>query len=173
MQDMELYILRHSDAVNIGESGCASDRERFLSETGRLKMEEIAQSIKKMGIEFDLVLSSPYVRARQTAEILVKAYHAEKKLRFSDFLASGESVEDLMAELDEKYSRLEALVLVGHEPQLSRLISFLLSGHEDLGFEMKKGGLCKLSIERFKSKGACAVLDWLLPPRYLRLMVSL
>ena len=72
---MNLYIIRHAIAVNEGTDGYESDSERPLTDKGRKKMREIAKGLRNLGVEFDLILSSPYVRARETAEILADVFN--------------------------------------------------------------------------------------------------
>ena len=69
-------------------------------------------------------------------------------------------------EINENFSELADIVLVGHEPFMTRLISVLLSGREDLSIELRKGGFCKLSIKKL-TFGPCACLEWLMTPRQL------
>jgi phosphohistidine phosphatase len=118
----------------------------------------------KLGLAFDSILTSPYVRARQTAEIVAKTFQAEKRLKISEHLACEGSPKKLIQEL--KTLKAQDLLIVGHEPYLSGLISLLISGRSDLDINLKKAGLCRLSIDSLKY-GRCARLDWLLTPNQL------
>ena len=97
-------------------------------------------------LSFDLILSSPYLRARQTAEIVAAALKARRQLELSDSLTPGGSTKKLVDLVNSLKPAPESVLLVGHEPYLSGLISLLVSGKESLRRTMKKGGLCKLSI---------------------------
>jgi phosphohistidine phosphatase len=119
-----------------------------------------------MKLSFDLILSSPYVRARQTAEIVAQVLKAGRRLKFSEHLASDGDPEELVDQLKSLYHAPRCLVLVGHEPYLSRLISKLVTGGTDLALNLKKGGLCKLTVRRL-SYSRCATLEWLLTPRLM------
>ena len=120
-------------------------------------------------LSFDLILSSPYLRARQTAEIVAEVLKARKKLELSEFLTPGGSTKKLVELLRHRHPPPESVLLVGHEPYLSGLISLLVSGRESIAVTMKKGGLCMLSTEEL-AHGRCAGLEWLLTPKQMGLM---
>jgi phosphohistidine phosphatase len=167
---MNLYILRHGLAVEQGTAGYANDADRPLTSKGERKLCLIAEAMEELELSFDLILSSPYKRARQTAEIVAEVLKASKKVEFSPTLEPGGSSKELIELLKSIKPLPEEVMLVGHEPYLSSLISLLISGESGLQVEMRKGGLCKLSVESLKH-GRCATLEWLLTPRQLRLMV--
>ena len=123
--------------------------------------------MKAMELSFDLILSSPYVRARQTAEIVANVFGLAKKLEFSPALAADGNPQDLVDELKKRRGKPGSIMVVGHEPYLSRLISLLISGGTSLPITLKKGGLCKLSVDALRY-GRCANLQWLLTPRQMR-----
>ncbi len=160
---MELYLLRHAIAAPHGAAGYERDADRPLTAEGEKKMRRIAEGMQALDLSFDLILSSPFTRARQTAEITAKVFSAEKKLKFTDHLAVGGGTKVLIDELNGKYGSLDSILLVGHEPSLSQLISLLISGDAGLSITMKKGGLCKLTVELLRH-GRCATLEWLLAP---------
>jgi phosphohistidine phosphatase len=160
---MELYILRHGIAVERGTPGFKNDGDRPLTREGEDKMREIAEAISEMGLEFDVIFSSPYARARRTAEIVAR--ELEDEVTLTDSLLPDADPRKLVAEInDEKPQRV---LLVGHEPDLSALISVLICGKDNAEIEMKKGGLCKLTAEKLIF-GRCATLNWLLTPKLLR-----
>jgi phosphohistidine phosphatase len=159
---MELYILRHGIAEDLSKTGADSDRQ--LTPEGRRKTAETARALAALGVEFDKVLSSPYARAWQTAEIVVEELGCPKLLVRCEELASGEPMKALLAELRE--ATCASLLIVGHEPDLSRLISVLLCGTPNLAITMKKGGLARLSFGG-RILPAEGRLDWLLAPKHL------
>jgi len=160
---MEIYILRHGIAVERGTSGYKKDSERPLTPEGKDKMHQIAEAIIGMELKFDLILSSPFTRAEQTASIVARELGQE--VTFSEFLEPDGNALELVAEInDEKPQRV---LLVGHEPYLSQLVSVLTTGGSDAAIELKKGGLCKLTTDKL-SFGRCATLHWLLTPKLLR-----
>jgi len=166
---MDLYILRHGIAVEPGTPGYASDADRPLTPEGERKLRQIADAMEALELSFDLILSSPYLRARQTAEMVAEALRARKKLELSDTLTPGGSTKKLVELLNRLDPSPDSVLLVGHEPYLSGLISLLVSGKETFAVVMKKGGLCKLTTESLK-QGRCAVLQWLLTPKQMALM---
>lgn len=166
---MNLYILRHGLAVEPGTPEYSKDSERPLTPKGERKLWKIAQAMDEMEIRFDWVLSSPYVRARQTAEIVAEALHVRKRLETSEALTPAGSAKKLIETINDRLPPANEVLLVGHEPCLSELISLLVSGNNELAITMKKGGLCKLSVELLEH-GRCATLDWLLTPKQMCLM---
>ena len=166
---MNLYILRHGIAVEPGTPGFENDSERPLIPKGERRLRNAAAAMRKMELSFDPILSSPLLRAKQTAEIVAGELKLKKRLQFSDSLAPGGSVKDSLRQLNELRPAPENVLLVGHEPHLSRLIALLVSGSEDAAIEMKKGGLCKLEVGELRH-GRCARLAWLLTPAQMELM---
>src|SRR3954462_10485262 len=132
---MDLYIMRPGIAADHSDSG--ADRDRALTEEGIQKTECSADALKKLDVEFNLILTSPFIRARQTAEIVAKRLDCAHLKEFAP-LAAGGNPERVLQGLSHVDSKINSLLLVGHEPDLSRLISILLSGGEDLGITMKK-----------------------------------
>lgn len=164
---MNLYILRHGLAVELGTAGCKSDFDRHLTTKGERKMRDIAAAMRKLQLWFDLVLTSPYVRAHQTAEIVADAFKISKRLELCDALSPGRSSRKLIDAIKGLDSAPGDLLLVGHEPDLSDLISLLVFGQEGCSITLKKGGLCRLTVPTLKY-GRCANLEWLLTSRQLR-----
>jgi phosphohistidine phosphatase len=166
---MKIHVLRHGIAVNRNDLDVENDAERPLTPRGKRQLRQAAAAMKKMGLRFDLVLSSPYLRAKQTAEIVAESLKLTKRLKLSDALAPDGSPKNLIRQLNESKPAPENVLLVGHEPYLSCLISLLTTGGMDLAMDFKKGGLCKLEIEKL-SHGRFATLAWLLTPRQMKLM---
>ena len=166
---MNLFILRHGIAVERGTPGYERDADRPLTPKGERRLGQIADAMEAMGLTFDVILSSSYVRARQTAEIVADALGLKKKLEFSEALTPGGDARALIAALNKLDPRPENVLLVGHEPYLSELISTLTSGDAHVVIDFKKGGLCKLEVETLRP-GRCATLAWLLTPRQMGLM---
>ena len=157
---MKLYLVRHA----IAEAGIPNhedDSLRPLTEKGREKMKKIANTLKTLDVEPDLIVSSPYLRASQTASILAKIFKYKEVIAYSDSLVPMSEPNDMIGEINEKYS-VDELMLVGHEPNLSSLASYLLNG----GFfiNLKKGGVICLSVDDLQN-GRKAVLEWLITPK--------
>ena len=166
---MELYLLRHGLAVEHGAPGFEDDAARPLTPKGRRQLRKIAAAMKQMDLDLDLILSSPLPRAKQTAEIVAARLKLKKRLNFSNALAPDGDPAILFRQLERKRPAPEKLLLVGHEPDMSRLISRLVTGGAQLQMDFKKGGLCKLDAEKLKA-GKCATLAWLLTPGQLKAM---
>ena len=166
---MDLYVLRHGLAVDPGSPGCKSDADRTLTGEGKRKLLRIGEAMKELELNFDLIFSSPYARALQTAEIIAEVLDVPKKLKCTDHLVPGANPRKLIECINGLQPKPSSLLLVGHEPDLSQLISFLAAGDSSLSVSLKKGGLAKLSLESLKP-GKCATLEWLLTPGQMRLM---
>jgi phosphohistidine phosphatase len=166
---VNLYLLRHGIAVEPGTPGFENDANRPLIPKGERRLRSAAAAMKILELSFDLILSSPFVRARQTAEIVADELKLKKRVEFFDGLVPGGNLKALIHALNELKPAPENVLLVGHEPYLSRLISLLVSGHADAAVEMKKGGLCKLDVVELQH-GQCARLAWLLTPTQMELM---
>ncbi len=166
---MNLYLLRHGIAADLGTDGSKRDSERSLTSEGREKLHRITAAMQAMELEFDLILSSPFLRARQTAEIVADALKARKRLSLEDELACGGDLLELAQRLASIRPAPDNLLLVGHEPNLSELVSLLCAGDLRLALEFKKGGLCRLEVGQLRP-GRCATLAWLLTPKLMALM---
>ncbi len=162
---MELYVLRHAIALTASEAGVNHDSERPLSSEGRDKMKRIAAAFTSIGVEVDLVLSSPYVRARDTALMAHDGLGLKNRLEFADALASGQDTKHVIAELKQRFKKHERIMVVGHEPDLSLLIGKITSlGH--LHIEMKKAGLAKIDIMQMQPE-IKGTLEFLLTPKVM------
>lgn len=164
---MELYFLRHGIAVERGTPGYKDDSERPLTPKGRRQLKKIATAMRRMELEFDIILSSPYARAKETAELVAGRYKQKRRVAFSDSLKPGGNGKNLVHQLSKLSG--EKILLVGHEPDLSRLIALLIAGDESIAIDFKKAGLCKLEIVKLRH-GRCATLAWLLTPGQMKCM---
>jgi phosphohistidine phosphatase len=130
-------------------------------------MRRIGKGIQAVGLSYDLILSSPYLRAKQTAEIVAQVLSAPEGVMLADTLTPEGNPRQLIEALRTDHRERQDVMLVGHEPYLSRLISTLLTGGPNLSVVMKRGGLCALDVETLRF-GRCATLVSLLSPRQLR-----
>jgi phosphohistidine phosphatase len=164
---VNLYFLRHAKA-------CARSRKwrpdstRPLTRDGEKKMFEAALGIQKLDLSLDLILTSPHIRAFRTAEILGEVFGARKVVETKSLIPEAEP-KAIISEINENFAALKQIVLVGHEPFLSRLISILLSGKDTVPIELRKGGFCKLSITEL-GFGPCGCMEWLLTASQLARM---
>ena len=163
---MTLYFLRHAIARDRADWHM-KDNDRPLTKEGLRKMRKIARGMKRLKLSFDWILTSPYRRAYDTALIVADAFKARKKLRVLKSLSADGKPEVLVRHLALDYLTQDTLLLVGHEPYLSHLISILVGAEDALAIDLKKGGLGKLSAHSL-TYGRCASLEWLLTPKFLR-----
>jgi phosphohistidine phosphatase len=161
---MNVYLLRHAHALDIGEQGIQTDEERPLSDQGKQQVELVADAITRVGLKFDQVLTSPLRRALETAQELARHLEMPESVVVpSKQLEPGVSSKKLMKRLRS----LEAtdVLLVGHAPDLNEHAAWLL-GSKRAQVEIAKAGLAFIRCEESPRKGA-GVLDWLLTPDLL------
>ncbi len=159
----QLCLVRHAIAEQGDPRRWPDDRLRPLTEEGIAKMREAARGLAEI-VGASAILSSPLVRARQTAEILMETFEIED-LHLSDALASGND-RQLLADV-EALGASRAFA-VGHEPHMSRALSNFLTGDpECVSSVFKKGAAALLTFPGPLTPGQ-AYLDWLLQPAALR-----
>ncbi len=166
---MNLYFLRHGIAVEKSARDYPEDSERPLTLAGKREIRVIAKALLRLGFRFDKLLSSPYLRARQTAEVLALEMKPPLKVEFSKNLVPGVSPMDILKEVRGLSEAFPSVLLVGHESFLSQCLCQLLSGNAQSFLTIKKGGLCKVRIEGW-DKTPQATLRWLLTPKQLAMM---
>jgi len=153
---MNLYIIRHAIAVEAGDPQFEKDSLRPLTPKGKDKMKKIAQALWELEIQPDLILSSPTVRTMDTARILANRLDVKKnRVIPTDHLEITGYPDHLINEIRDKYMDRENLILVGHEPYLSDLVSVLVSGGAGMTIRLKKGGVCCLSAEDLQYAKMC------------------
>src|SRR5262249_16080962 len=143
------------------------DSDRPLTKEGIKKMKKVAQGMRHAKLSFDWILTSPYRRAYDTAEIVVKEFKAKNTLRVVRTLRSEGDPKSLIRYIAATYHSWNTLLLVGHEPHLSQLIGTLIGAQEGIALDLKKGGLAKLNVRSLRY-GKCASLEALLPPKFLK-----
>ncbi|SRR6266849_837450 len=162
---MQLYIVRHGIAIDREDPKCPPDPERYLTEEGVEKTREVAKGVAALGVTGDLLLTSPYVRAAQTAEIFAGALgYAKQKIRRTDLLLPGAEPSQLLREL-AKYKQAPAVFLFGHAPQLDDVIATALGSKKHLT-ALKKAGVALVELKRFAPP--VGELVWLATPKLLR-----
>jgi phosphohistidine phosphatase len=163
---MELYVIRHGIAEDRDPARWPEDRDRPLTQDGEERMRREAAGLRKLVAEPPMLLSSPLARAWRTAEILHEENGWPDPKDLDELEPDCEPAETVSAL--RAISGVGSLALVGHEPHLSSLTSYLLAGDEDVDIELKKGGAVCL----FQPGGAIqpggSTLRWLLTPKALR-----
>jgi phosphohistidine phosphatase len=161
----ELYLIRHAIAEERGEAW-PDDTKRPLSENGIARMRKNVRGLAAVDVGLDVILTSPLVRTRQTAEIVAGGFDPRPPLVALDSLAPGGSVQAVLADL-QKYARRRRIALVGHEPGIGELAARLIGTRKAL--EFKKGAVCRIDVEALPPSGPGA-LRWFVPPKMLRVM---
>ncbi len=156
---MNLLVLRHAEAV----PQAATDAERGLTEKGAKQAKTVGRFCAKEGIIPDVILSSPLIRARDTAQIVASCLEGKKLVRLEEGLRPGMNTERGLALL-RKEAANSMVMLVGHEPDLSGFCASLLSAG-DQTIHLRKAGLVMLSLAELKA--GTGVLEFLLPVKFL------
>jgi phosphohistidine phosphatase len=159
----ELYFVRHGLAAERGDAW-PDDTKRPLTEEGMSRMRKAVRGLARLGVSVEVVLSSPLVRARQTAEIVAGGLDPRPSLVNVDSLAPDGSYAAVVADL-EKHARKTRIALVGHEPMMGELAARLIGSRHPI--EFKKGGVCRIDVEDLPPAGP-GDLRWMLPPKILR-----
>jgi phosphohistidine phosphatase len=144
------------------------DIQRDLTASGRKEIQDVANSIGGLKLAIDLIASSPLRRALDTAVIVAKELKNQKNLEVWDELKPEAQFADLYRKLS-KLRQGSSVLLVGHEPYLSGLISELISGGRGVRILLKKGGMAKVVANSFTPKPS-GELKWLLTPRQIKRM---
>jgi phosphohistidine phosphatase len=163
---MQLYIVRHGIAIDREDPKSPSDPERYLTPEGLKKTREVARGFASLEISPSVFLSSPYVRAMQTAELFAEAIKFSKsKIKQTDLLLPGAEPAAFFRELLRTSRSEESAICFGHAPHLDELIAFALSSKKDLT-QLKKAGAACLELTRISPPAGALV--WLSTPKILR-----
>jgi phosphohistidine phosphatase len=159
----ELYLVRHGVAEERGEKW-PDDTKRPLTSDGMSRMKKAARGLDRLGVRVDVILSSPLVRARQTADILSAELDDHPPIVNTDALAPGSDFAALVEALD-KHARRGRIALVGHEPGIGELAARLIGSRHPV--EFKKGAVCRIDLDELPPTGP-GDLRWLVPSKFLR-----
>lgn len=157
---MKVYILRH--AVAEDRRPGLNDSKRELTGQGRKELRRVALGLRKLEVRPDVVLSSRYRRAWDTAVIAAEILGKVKLVEFAGLQPDGTPAA-IWAEL-AKYSSRDSVMLVGHEPLLTELAAYLLAAPK-LEIKLKKSGFIRIDIDA-EAKQPAGVLRWLLAPEH-------
>jgi phosphohistidine phosphatase len=162
---MQLYIVRHGIAIDREDPKCPPDPERYLTEEGVEKTAQVAKGMAALGIAGDLFLTSPYVRAVQTAEIFANALdYVKQKIRRTDLLLPGAEPSHIFREL-ARDKQASSVFLFGHAPQLDDMMATALGSKKHLT-ALKKAGVALVELKRVSPP--MGTLVWLAIPKLLR-----
>src|SRR4051812_49673163 len=163
---MKVLVIRHAIAEDrevFAETG-RDDAMRPLTAEGSRKMRRAARGLRQIVPVIDELVASPLTRASETAEIVRRQYEIDR-VETADVLRPGTSLDDVVSWLAQRNA--EMVAIVGHEPDLSRLTTYLVSGIDRSAVQLKKGGACLIAFEDRPSPGA-GCLIWSVPPGILR-----
>jgi phosphohistidine phosphatase len=161
---VNLYIMRHAEAEDQAASG--GDEARALTVRGRERTRDAAGGLRAMGLRFDAILTSPLLRAAETAELVADEYSNNRPLQVLPALSPNTSAREALAAL-APFARHGRVLVVGHEPQLSKLVALLLTSNGAVAIRFKKGACVGLDLPEAVEPGS-AELRWMLTQRQLR-----
>ena len=162
---MNIYILRHGIAAD-RSSEYSDDNLRPLTRKGIDRMRREVAGMGAIGIAPDVIISSPLVRAVQTAEIVQQGLSAPSRMATSEALVPWAHPSQILRELAASHASTSSVMVVGHEPHLSSLVSYILTGEVSWLISLKKGALCNIDL----SSSDRGQLLWALTPKQLRAM---
>lgn len=162
---MKIYLIRHGIAEERSEH--QSDEIRALTDQGIAKTDKVAEKLGNLNITFDCILTSPLVRAKQTAEILYKAQLSPKITEFSPLAPDGE-IEDFLGFIsNSEYTNKSAIALVGHQPDLGNWAELLIWGKIQQKLTLKKAGIISIEISKSKDMLGTGELFLLTSPKWM------
>lgn len=162
---MLLYLVRHGIAINREDPKCPAEAERYLTEEGIKNTREVARGVGAIAEEPDLFLSSPYVRALQTAELFASAFELSKtKIRKTELLLPGSDIAALFREI-AKNKDADCVFCFGHAPHLDEVLAAVLGSKRD-STSLKKAGVACLELRRVAPPSG--TLAWLATPKMLK-----
>jgi phosphohistidine phosphatase len=162
---MQLYIVRHGIAIDREDPKCPPEAERYLTVEGAEKTKQVAKGIAALGIHADLMVSSPYVRAMQTAAIFAGAlnYQKQKIRRTDSLLPSAEPIAILRELAREKNA--SSVFCFGHAPHVDGLLAAAVAAQHHIA-TMKKSGVALVELKRLSPPNGQLV--WLVTPKLIR-----
>jgi phosphohistidine phosphatase len=159
----EIYLIRHGEAEKRGEAW-PDDAKRPLTQDGMSKLRKSARALERLGVVLDVIVTSPLVRTKQTAEIIAGGLDPHPHIAPAESLAPGGTVTAVLSDL-EKHGKRGRIALVGHEPGLGELAARLIGSRHPIPF--KKGAVCRIDVEGVPPAGP-GDLRWFLTPKILR-----
>ena len=160
---ISLYLVRHGVAAERGESW-PDDTKRPLVQRGVVRLRQAAAALTRLGVTFDVVLTSPLTRARQTADLLAGGVAGRPAVHTIDSLSPGGSYAAFLDDL-ARHGRRTHIACVGHEPDLGQFAARLIGAKRPI--EFKKGAICRIDVDALPLSGP-GHLRWFVTPRMLR-----
>jgi phosphohistidine phosphatase len=162
---MRIYVVRHGAAIDREDPKCPKEADRYLTREGIDKTKEVGRGVARLGMKADLLMSSPYVRALQTAEIFADALgYGKQKIRQTDLLLPSADAALLFRELAKEKDSWE-IFLFGHGPQVDDMIALALGARRD-STALKKSAVALIELKRVSPP--IGQLLWIAPPKLLK-----
>ena len=165
---MDLFVLRHGEADKSSDSG---DFGRLLTADGTTDVTHLAEWLKGLDVNFDVIITSPLKRAHQTATIVARILNIESKLvEWNELQPESERKALYDKLLSGQFQKESTVLIVGHEPYLSTLISEVISLTDltSSRIVLKKAGLARVKITSYSSQIMHGELEWLLTPNRMK-----
>jgi phosphohistidine phosphatase len=157
---MEIYLLRHGIAED--QQAGSRDADRALTAEGKKRLREVLQTAKNAGVQPELIVTSPFRRARETAQIAAEALGTKEPLIASESLTPMGDARDVWNEI-RVHKDVPSLLLASHEPLTGLLAAYLLNS-PNLAIDVKKGAIIRIDVDSFGAQPR-GVLRWMLTPR--------
>jgi len=164
---LQLYLIRHGIAAERGPE-YPDDSKRPLTGKGITALRREAKALNELDTTFELIITSPLTRARQTADVFAEHLSGKPTVSTSDALAPAGTPSAVLQEL-ARHPRKQRIALVGHEPNMGELAARLIGARTPI--EFKKGAICRIDFDGVPPK-AQGQLIWLIPPRVFRAVVE-
>ena len=162
---MQLYIVRHGIAIDREDPKCPPEAERYLTEEGVEKTKQVAEAVAALGIQAELMFSSPYVRATQTAAIFASELeYSKQKIRRTDSLLPGAEPGAFLRELAREKD-VSTVLCFGHAPHVDGLLAAAVGASRHIT-SMKKAGVALVELKRLSPPNGQLV--WLITPKLMR-----
>jgi phosphohistidine phosphatase len=159
----EIYLIRHGVAEERGDAW-PDDAKRPLTQDGMSKLRKAARALERLGVSLDVIVTSPLVRTRQTAEIIAGGLEPHPHIVTAESMAPGGTLAAMLSDL-EKQAKRSRIALVGHEPSIGELAARLIGTRHPIPF--KKGAICRIDLQGLPPAGP-GDLRWFLTPKILR-----
>ena len=167
---MQLYLIRHSVAEDLGTNGNFSDEARELTKAGASRAEKVGKGLRKLDVKFEVILTSPALCASQTASGIQKGMRLPAELiQIAPELGMDTPIEKVVGMINQQYFQYSRLALVSHQPNLSLLTSWLLSEGAQIEFKMSRAGVVCLQTGPRLEEGKASFLWKMLPGQLVQL----
>jgi phosphohistidine phosphatase len=159
---LDIYIIRHADALALGERGVTADEDRPLSERGEAQSRTVGAALLRHGITLDKVITSPYLRARQTAEEMLRSWPPP----LPEVHVCADLVPDGKPKKLARFLRglgSSNVALVGHQPHLGIWTAWIIGG-KNANIDLAKAGIVHITCD--KPKKSLGILHWMVDPEW-------